>query len=180
MTTLAPTEVGPFVDEHYRADYLRIEARSTYGNPKDQAELHAYLAGDQPSAELAPFHQTVRQHVAAGRTWRVVHAVAEPLTDYLRYELEWGYTRGLSLGEQIRICPLSAQHTDVGDLLILDRRHVLRMLYTPDNAFTGAELIDDSATAEALIIFAEDAWAAATEFTTWWAERPQYHRRKVA
>ena len=45
----------------------------------------------------------LRADTAADRRWRRVHVVELPLSDYLRYECEWGYTDNAAHGEDVRI-----------------------------------------------------------------------------
>src|SRR3954454_9953181 len=94
MATLTLAELGGFVAEHYTRDVLRVETRQRYDNPSERDGLHRYLTGEPEPAAAGdtPWIRQLREHAAAGRTWRVLHAVTEPLSDYLRYEAEWGYT----------------------------------------------------------------------------------------
>ncbi len=48
----------------------------------------------------------VRDRTAAGCTMQRVHVVKEPITDYLRFELTWGYQPNVDAGEDIGIVPV--------------------------------------------------------------------------
>ncbi|MGH3937593.1 MAG: DUF6879 family protein [Pseudonocardiaceae bacterium] len=42
----------------------------------------------------------------AGKAVQRVQVVLEPLTDYLRFELTWGYEPNVAAGEDVRIIPV--------------------------------------------------------------------------
>ena len=74
----------------------RVETLQRYDNGCKRDGLRRYLAGEPepPGAGRAPWTRQLRAHATTvTRSWRVLHAVAEPLSDYLRYEAEWGYAR---------------------------------------------------------------------------------------
>jgi hypothetical protein len=178
VTYLSETELDEFVDRSYTTDLLRVELRQTYGNPADQHDLRAYLRGEPLPG--TPWLDDIQQELKAGKTWRVLHAVSHPLTNYLRYECEWGYVPGTAAGEQIRITPLTTPLARVSDLLILDYKHVLRYSYTDQSDFVGAELVTNEADAGAYVALSEVLWKHAEDFTTWWTNHPQYHRTRTA
>lgn len=115
---------------------------------------------------------------------RNVHIVRDPLTPYLRYQFEWCYTPNTAAGQDIRVLdmtetPAAAALLRVGDLAVVEGRHVVRLRYDPDGSYQGAVTVGDD-TAVGYIALAEVAWNLATPFTTWWAEHPQYHRDHTA
>jgi hypothetical protein len=178
VINLSEIELDEFVDRSYTTDLLRVELRQTYGNPADQHDLRAYLRGEPLPG--TPWLDGIRHELKAGKTWRVLHAVSEPLTDYLRYESEWGYVPGTAAGEEVRIITHTPSLARVSDLLILDHQHVLRYTYNDRSDFIGAELITDAADASAYVALSELLWQHAEDFTTWWAAHPQYHRGQRA
>ena len=111
----------------------------------------------------------LRAHAAAGRSWRVLHAVVEPLSDYLRYEAEWGYTHNAAAGQDIRIAALTDEVARLGDLLIVDSRHVFRYQYDAGGRFVTAEHIDDPREIGAFLARSGPLWEAAEPFAAWWA-----------
>lgn len=182
MCTLTLAELGGFLAERYTRDVLRLETRQRYQSASEQDGLQRYLAGDPPPAGAGdtPWIQQLRAHVAAGRSWRVLHAVTHPLSDYLRYECEWGYRHNAAAGQQIRITELDERCAKVGDLLIIDGRHIFQYRYDDADQFVDAQQITEHADVAAFLALAEPLWEQGIKFGTWWGRYPRYHRDKLA
>ncbi len=170
-------ELGDFIDRHHTFDLFRLEVLPFYNSGSDDDDLHRYLRGDPaPTAKVKQASlERIRTDTGAGRIRRRVHAVAEPLTDYLRYEAEWGYVFNSSAGERIRIATLTEALTRVGDFFILDGEHVLRSRYDESCRFSHAEVLQPDATVP-YVALAELLWDDAVDFAPWWAARPADHR----
>lgn len=98
-----------FVNHHHTRDLFRLEVLPFYDAASDDDDFHRYLRGEPaPTAEVKQaWLDRLRADTDAGRIWRRIHAVAEPLTDYIRYEAEWGYCYSSAAGECIRIANLT-------------------------------------------------------------------------
>jgi hypothetical protein len=180
MLTLA--ELGAFLAEHYSRDVLRVETRQSYYNESEQDGLRRYLTGKPapPKAGDTPWIRQLRAHAAAGRSWRVLHALSYPLSGYARYECEWGYTHNAAAGQNIRIDTLTGKYIDLGDLLIIDGRDVFRYDYDQFDRFISAEHITAPNDVAAYLATVEPLWDQAEPFAAWWNAHPQYHRDIVA
>ena len=129
---------------------------------------------------VASWLETLRSRTAAGRSWRNVHVVREPLNTYLRYAFEWGYANNQQAGQDIRV--LSTDNSvagrlvfEVGDFWVVDHSKIVLMHYAEDGSFVGAS----RGAPEHFAVYAglaEMLWESATPFFTWWSARPQYHR----
>jgi hypothetical protein len=168
-------ELAEFVAEHHTRDLFRLETLPHYLTASDGDDLARYLRGESAptAAAKAPWLDRLRRDVAEGRAWRVVHAIAHPLTDYVRYECEWGYAWSVTAGQQVRIADLSPSLAGVGDFFVLDHEHVVRSRYGSDHRFVGAEVMDDPAP---YLAVADLVWAGGCDFALWWEAHPQYHR----
>ena len=171
-------QLGEFVASHHTRDLFRLETLSRYNAASDADDVRRYLRGEPaPSAEAKrPWLDRIRADVTSGRAWRRLHAVAEPLSDYLRYECEWGYVPNSAAGEQVRIAELTPALAQVGDFFVLDGRHVVRSRYDQTGRFVHAEVMSDPASAAPFLAIAELLWNQATNFSTWWDAHPRYHR----
>lgn len=174
---LTLTELLEFVTRYHTHDLFRLEVLPFYNAASDDDDFHRYMRGEAvPTAQAkAPWLDRIRADTEAGRTWRRVHAVDEPLTDYVRYEAEWGYCYNASAGERIRMAPLTTALARVGDFFVLDRERVVRSRYDESGRFHHAEVLQTDAVAPYLAI-AELLWEQATDFDAWWNARPEYHR----
>ncbi|WP_369689886.1 DUF6879 family protein, partial [Nocardiopsis alborubida] len=89
------------------SDYaFRLETLPVYGVTSEDEEFKRFLAGEpRPDEELtdSPWLHRVRRFTTSGRRVERVHVVTQPLSDYLRYEMEWGYDFNIVAGEDVRI-----------------------------------------------------------------------------
>jgi hypothetical protein len=129
----------------------RLEKLQWYGVGYEDESFDAFVNGRPLENDQARNEWTgmVRHAVTAGKTFQRVHVVTEPLTDYMRYELEWWYGPNVEAGEDIRILP--APPSGRGPLLpshdywLFDSRHLWVMAYDAEGQFLYAEHVDDPA-----------------------------------
>ncbi|MDL4771640.1 hypothetical protein QP090_05635 [Actinomadura xylanilytica] len=113
----------------------------------EREEFERFLSGERPPADLSyPWLDKVANGVRAGKSFQRVHVVRRPLSDYLRYEFEWGYAFNVKAGEDVRILDLTGK-PDPGlpdhDFWLFDDATIVRMLYRFDGAQIGRELIEN-------------------------------------
>lgn len=171
-------ELGEFVKDHHTHDLFRLETLSYYSTESDADDFHRYMRGEPaPTADAKnPWLDRVRADVTAGRDWRRMRALSEPLSDYLRYECEWGYVPLAEAGEEIRITRLTDALAKMGDFFVLDGEHVVRSRYDDSGRFLHAEVIPDPADAALYIAISQMLWILSSDFDSWWATHPHYHR----
>ncbi|MGI9002021.1 MAG: DUF6879 family protein [Pseudonocardia sp.] len=183
--TLDLDELVEWLGRHHTRDLLRLETRDTYAVDSDGEDFRRYLRGDaEPNAAAKqPWLETLAGDTEAGRIWRKVHLVRGRLTDYERYEFEWGFAYNVRFGEQIRVLEVEGQQAarlvDLGDFFVLDGEHVLRNLYDDADRFIGGRVIY-AGEAAALRAVTDWIWNAAEPFTSWWDRHRQYHRESGA
>ncbi len=159
--------------ERFRHTWFRLETLPEYAASGENAALAAFLAGE-PEPPDYPFEEwleMIRAHGRAGRRMQRVHVVREPLTDYLRYELTWGYARTGGAGEEIRILAVSqgqpwpAELPEGTDYWLFDSHELYHQRYGPGGEYQGAEPVPDAAR-----IVAANAWRdAALHLSVPWA-----------
>jgi hypothetical protein len=178
---LSEAELDPYFDaiEH---EAFRLEALPAYAVPVESAALDAYLAGEpfQKSEAGQAFNEYVRSQVAAGVTWHRVRVVRSPLSDYERWECEWGYTLSEQSGHHTFILDLAetpdAPKLPDYDWWMLDERVVLRFHYASNGAFVGADPLEDASQLAEHRQLRDAALAAAIPFPRYWAAHPRFWR----
>jgi hypothetical protein len=180
-------QLGQLIADRHTTDLFRLETLTVYRAASDEEDYQRYLAGeDAPNAAAKqPWLDRLRADTAAGRRWRRVHALQPPLSDYLRYECEWGYAYNSAHGEDVRILELDDTAmravVAIGDFFVIDARQVIRSTYDGTGTFTGADLATPGTADSALYLaLAEVIWATATPFPDWWRAHPEYHRNPHA
>ena len=174
-------EVGEWLGRRHVNDLFRLETRDTYTVESDGEDYLRYLSGEaEPmAAAKQPWLDKLAADTRAGRIRRKVHLVRGPLTDYERYEFEWGFAYNVVHGEQVRVLELggdrAARTIELGDFFVLDGEHVLRNHYDDSGRFRGAQVVY-GAEAAALRAVSGWIWDAAEPFTSWWNRHPRFHR----
>jgi hypothetical protein len=136
----------------FRHTAYRLETLQQYGVGYEDRSFQAFLAGEPPVTDPARDEWTgmIRAAVAAGKTLQRIHLVSEPLSDYLRYELEWWYRPNTEAGDDVRILPehmVPAGELPVlaalGDYWLFDSSDLWVMRYDSDGRFQHAEQVTD-------------------------------------
>jgi hypothetical protein len=135
-----------FFDAYERSAF-RLETLPVYVMPGEQEDFRRFLSGERPSPDRhTGWLDRVAHFRATGRTIQRVHVVTRPLSDYLRFEFEWGYTYNAKAGEEIKILDLTDRENPGlpdQDFWMFDERAVVHMMYRVDGSQIGRELIDD-------------------------------------
>lgn len=175
-------EIFTYIDEHFHRSAWRLEALDVYDVESDGDDVARYLAGqDRPTnTTQGPWLEQLRNDTAAGKSWSRVHVFRGPLSDYLRYECEWGYVYNVAAGEDVRILDLTERDEPAGllneEFWLYDDRYVLVMKYDDAGHFLGGIPVEDESQLPKYLAARDAAVAAAEPFTDWWERHPQYHR----
>lgn len=156
---------------------LRLESRRHTDIPGEQAELRAFLAGELPEVrqwEHNWFTRMVSEHAAAGRPFRRVRVMDEPLTEYNRFMIYTG-SRNVAVGEDIRY--LSRATADAlelpdHDFWVYDSKRLAELRFTDSGRFIGQDLITNPSIVARHEEWIQRGFAAATPSTEYVAEDP--------
>jgi len=178
---LNEAELGAFVDDHMGRSVFRLETRDRYTVDSDAGNVVRYLAGE-PAPSMAvkgPWLRRLERERAEGKHRVRVHVLRTPLSDYLRYECEWGYVYTTDAGEEVYILDLAERPRPAGlvdqDFLLLDDSHVVVVHYDNEDRFVGAEPLS-AAEVPVYRRCRDAALAAAVPFGDYWAAHKQYWR----
>jgi hypothetical protein len=136
--------LGEFIDaaEH---SIFRLETLDRYDVESDGGDFERYVNGeDGPDmARKAAWHATLQGYRDRGVAVSRVHVVRSPLSDYLNYELDWGYAYNVAY-EDIRILdmasrPLPAELAGLGDFWLVDGDFAAVMHYDDAGRYLGWE-----------------------------------------
>jgi hypothetical protein len=175
---MGPEEFSTWYDAHLTRDMLRLETLAYYD--PDARGFAGWQRGEpQPDWDVKrPWLNQVRSDSDAGITRRRVRVVRGPLTEYERYECQWGYIPLVEHGEDIRILDLTETPfplAPVGDFSVFDDVHVIRMDYDPAGVFRGAWVVGER-DAPFYTALRDLLWHVAEPFPAWWARHPEHHR----
>ncbi|MBD0707206.1 MULTISPECIES: DUF6879 family protein [unclassified Streptomyces] len=170
--TISSKTLGDWLGEFDR-EAFRLETLDDYSKSGGVDAYRAYLAGEpQPEAyKAAGWTKTVEKATRAGKRIYRVHILSRPLTDYLRFELSWGYRRNMAVGEEFFILDTTGGENplpDAPDFWLFDERTVGAMEYDAEGAYLGAEFLGESHLAR-FLAYRDTAMARAVPFPEWWA-----------
>ncbi|MCJ1678591.1 hypothetical protein MTF65_14775 [Streptomyces sp. APSN-46.1] len=164
--------IGDLFDTFER-DAFRLETLDDYSRSGNVDAYRAFQAGQpQPDDYNADWVAELRSRTGQGKRVYRVHVLARPLTDYLRFELGWGYRKNMTGGEEFFILDITNAPNPldgVPDFWLFDSTDTAVMSYDEHGAFTGANVLP-AAEAEEFVSYREMALAHAVPFTEWWAK----------
>ncbi|AXG78190.1 DUF6879 family protein [Streptomyces paludis] len=171
MTTSFRT-LGDLFDT-FEHEAFRLETLDDYSRSGNVDAYHAFLAGDpKPDDYNTGWIEELRSHTERGKRVYRVHILTRPLTDYLRFELGWGYRTNMSGGEEFFILDVTDRPNpleNVPDFWFFDSASVAVMNYDGTGKFLGPEILPPERAAE-FTRFRDSALAQAEPFTEWWAK----------
>ncbi len=168
----------------FRSSVFRFEAQQVYAAPDEEPILGAFLAGRPrpPDPGKEEWAALVRAGRRGGRAFQRVHVVTEPLTDYLRFELTWGYAPNVAAGEDIRVVALAAGEPWPADLprhdfWLFDAAELYTVHYHPDTgAWLGVEPTPSPGDVARACRWRDAAWHRGTPWGRYVGERPELAR----
>ncbi|MEW1550272.1 DUF6879 family protein [Streptomyces tsukubensis] len=153
----------------FRREAFRLETLDDYSGSSDAEMIRAFLAGEpQPENYNQEWADEVRDNVESGKRMYRVHVLSRPLTDYLRFELGWGYRKNAAAGEEFFILDTTDQPNPlegVPDFWMFDESSVVSMNYGESGSFLGAESHSDTAV---WMTYRDLALSRAVPFSEWW------------
>jgi hypothetical protein len=171
LSGLIPAGDRRFTDEFhaFQRSAFRYEGLQVYRGSGEDEWIAAFERGDErppPDPEQDAWEAMIRAHRAAGRTMSRVHAVIEPLSDYMRFELAWAYPPNIAAGEDIRIWLLSSPNQSLFDYHLFDDERLYLANYADDGTWAGvwqedrAELVHDARTLRDEMMEFSDPWSS--------------------
>jgi hypothetical protein len=184
MPARPPTANATGFDEHFeqaRTTIFRLETLQNYGNSGEDPALAAFLAGQPHLITPAKREWTalVRDRRAAGCAMQRVHVVTEPITDYLRFELTWGYQPNVDAGEDIRIVPVAVgqqwppELPVRTDFWLFDLSVLFALRYNQGGAWLATDEVTDPAAVEQACVWREAALQRALPWRHYIDAHPQ-------
>lgn len=183
----APSTNAPGFDDHFEhaeVNIFRLETLPCYGNSGEDPALAAFEAGEPHliTPGKRAWITLVRDRTAAGCTMQRVHVVREPITDYLRFELTWGYQPNVDAGEDIRIVPVLPGDPwprglpERTDFWLFDFSVLYALRYDPNGSWIAAEQVTERAAIQQARRWRETAIQLATPWRLYIDSHPELAR----
>lgn len=154
---------------NFRREAFRLETLDDYSGSSNPEMIRAFLAGEtQPDDYNQGWADEVRGNIDAGKRMYRVHILSRPMTDYLRFELGWGYRKNAEAGEEFFILDTTDQPNpleNVPDFWMFDESSVVAMNYGEDGKVVSLESHSES---EEWVALRDLALSRAVPFAEWW------------
>jgi hypothetical protein len=146
VAALTPGEFEDRFTGLFQREAFRLETLDWYDSPGTDERVRRFLAGqpDDPAIR-AGWDELLAEARAAGKRMSRVHVVTEPLSDYLRFELDF-YRGSAAAGEDIRILPRSrVTGLDLPgfDFWLMDGTTAAVMTYGDRGLWLGVQVVTD-------------------------------------
>ncbi|OLT31845.1 hypothetical protein BJF79_08605 [Actinomadura sp. CNU-125] len=177
---LSEAELEALFDD-FKNEAFRLETLDHYAVSSESERLNRYLNGEPLEIEAATreWLEFMAAEIASGKRWYKVHILRSPLSEYLRFECEWGYAVSSQYGQEVFILDETEHARPAGipneDFWLFDNDKVARLLYDDEGRFLGAELVD-GIEAAAYPGYRDAVMAEAEPFATWWDRHPEHKR----
>jgi hypothetical protein len=139
--------------ERFEHTAFRLETLQRYSMPYEDGLLRRFLAGElEPiglNEKYAWWRGLIADAVTVGKRVERIHVVAEPLSDYMRFQLAWLYPGNAVAGEDIRIIPISSGRWPADlpgyghDYWLLDSQTLALLHYDHEGRFVAVDLTDN-------------------------------------
>ncbi|MGW3227487.1 DUF6879 family protein [Kitasatospora sp. NPDC001095] len=161
----------------FEREAFRLETLDDYSQSGGVDAYRAFLAGEEQPDDYrnAGWVGTVAAAAKAGKRMYRVHILSRPLTDYLRFELAWGYHRNMAAGEEFFILDTTGRENplpEAPDFWLFDDETAVSMAYDENGKYLGAEFLEGSRAAD-FKAYRDTAMAHAVPFSEWWAEHSE-------
>ncbi len=147
MSRLLPPDEFRRVFDTYKLSVFRLETLQEYREPDETAMLAAFQSGQAwpPDPSKAEWLEAVRSARRSGRSIQRAHVVQEPLSEYLVFELSWGYAPNVSEGEDVRIVRVPPgnswpEQLPQQDFWLFDASQLYLQHYDDGGTWLGVEL----------------------------------------
>jgi hypothetical protein len=142
----------------------RIEQFSEYSVPGDREIFEKYKNGElySLSNELREYYNFVEKITGSGISFWRLRVFDTPLTDYQKYEIDWGYLLGEKFGQETFAIRremynsiLSEHSASPCDFWYFDRKKILEVKYTDDVDYIGVDEVSESSSKQLLDLHAD-------------------------
>ncbi|MEU8774390.1 DUF6879 family protein [Streptomyces sp. NPDC048606] len=159
--------------ERFRHEAFRLETLDDYSGSGNIDAYRAFRAGlGRPAGYNTEWLEELRRLTQQGKRVYRVHVLRRPLTEYLRFELGWGYRTNTTAGEEFFILDVTGASNPLEaapDFWLFDSEDTAVMRYDDAGAFLGAEVLPRDEAAD-YVAYRRTALAHAEPFADWWAK----------
>lgn len=132
---------------NFQKTAFRLEALDQYLVEAEKVQFQGYLVGDElKNTRNKDWTDYIQQQVQLGKSIERIHVIPRVLTDYLKFEIDWGYRYSEQAGEKISLVyrdevPLSMKSLTLPDFWLFDDSTCLIQRYDRFGTWHGADML---------------------------------------
>lgn len=135
---------------NFKKSAKRLEVLQEFHIEGDEWDyFQKFLNGEvfKPYPELNEWNKQIDEWTKQGKKIERVRVIANPLSNYLKYEIEEAYKLGTLMGQKVNFVSQSdfkkiVGKQKVGDFWIFDDKYVFEMHYDENHDYIGGQLVD--------------------------------------
>jgi hypothetical protein len=147
-TKLGLKEFGRLFED-FRRTAFRLETLDSYLVPEEEEIYARFLKGETPPPSVnEDWCQLVRRNTRSGKSMERVHVISNPPSQYVKFEIAWGYAHSAAAGEKVSLLDRRNVPEDkaaLSDFWLFDGRLLVLMEYDQDGRFLGVNRETDPA-----------------------------------
>lgn len=157
--------------DRFRLSAFRLETLQRYDVAEEAERIDAWQRGEprpERSVRTSPWLRRIALTTAGGVSWRRVHIIDAPLSEYVAFQLS-GYVESQAVGEEIRLVERADRPEFAGargDFWLFDAEtpdaYAIDMTYDELGRFGGGQLVTNAGRLVEMRATAALAWAAGT------------------
>lgn len=158
----------------FERSVFRLETLDRYNVGREGEDYQRWSRGEPPPpVDGHPWLELVREATSVGKRWERVHMIRLPLTDYLRFEFEYGYVLSEQVGERCHILEVPEGKplpVPAVDFWLFDDELVVRMDYDAEGHVLDRVAVTDAGSVSEFRRTRDLALSFATPFPTWFTQ----------
>lgn len=126
---------------------FRLELLQDYDVEGEDEDFKNFLSGEPPNPEgMKDWTDLVKDKTGSGIVWERVRFAKKPYSEYLKYEVSWGYRYSILNGERVKIIESTREPAfivetpELCDFWVVDSE-VFIMEYDLNNRFVGVSKV---------------------------------------
>lgn len=133
--------------EDFSGTAFRLETLGKYTVEGEQEDFRRFLSGDPlPPTPNEQWCRRIREAAAQGKDYQRIRLLPDPLTPYMKFEIDWCYLYSAEAGEKISVllpeAPADLRAEAIQDFWMFDDEQVVLLHYDDEGRFSGAEQVD--------------------------------------
>jgi len=147
MCQEASSETRAALFNNFQNSAFRLETLTQYRVENEWDEFQSYLIGDSSKNSCnKDWADYIRAQVSQGKNFERVHVIPRELSDYLKFQFDWGYRYSVEAGEKIYLVyretlPELLMDIELPDFWLFDNTDCLIQRYNEQGGWLRSDVL---------------------------------------